>query len=160
MTAQRRAGLARYNPTAYASLNESSDQVRDSAIAAGIDAICVELIKLRISQINGCAYCLRLHTKVALDLGETVDRLSVLPAWRETAIFSDVERASLELAEAVNDIASGVPDDIYDAVAQVLSPEQIAAVSWVTIIIGAFNQISVASRNPVRPLVQAPEPGQ
>ncbi|MGP3918477.1 carboxymuconolactone decarboxylase family protein [Nonomuraea sp. 10N515B] len=68
-----------------------------------VDPLLVELVKIRTSQINGCAFCLRMHTRDALKKGESTDRLAVLPAWAETGYFSEFERAALRLAEAVAD---------------------------------------------------------
>ena len=82
-----------------------------------IDSTLIELLKIRASQINGCAYCLDMHTKDARAMGETEQRIYCLSAWRETPFYSDSERAALELTEAVTAIsANGVPDDLYEKV--------------------------------------------
>lgn len=129
---------------------ELSRLAEESARAAGLDPLLVELVRIRASQINGCSFCLRMHTRDALRKGESADRLAVLPAWRETGYFSREERAALSLAEAVTLVADGqVGDDVYDAAADVLSPAQLAAVAWLTTVINAFNRVAVTSRYPV-----------
>ena len=112
----------------------------------------LHLLRLRASQINGCAYCDRMHTRDALASGESADRVAVLPAWRETTYFNEKERASLALVEAVTRIGEGqVPDDVYAAAATVLSNDEIAAVEWIAIVINTWNRIAIASRYPVGP---------
>src|SRR5688572_33298234 len=86
--------------------------------ASGLEHSTLELVKIRASQINGCAYCLDMHTKDARALGETEQRIYALSAWRETPFFSDRERAALEWTEAVTRVSvDHVPDRVYDAVA-------------------------------------------
>ena len=117
-----------------------------------VEAIGRELVKIRVSQLNGCAFCLRMHTRDALKAGEVPDRLAVLPTWRETEYFSAQERAALNLSEAITLIASDhVPDDVYSAAAAHLSEAQIAAVSWIAIVMNAFNRVAIASRYVVAP---------
>src|SRR5215470_12161399 len=83
---------------------------------AGFEPFLLELVKIRASQINSCAYCLDMHTKDARAMGETEQRIYALSAWRETPFFSDRERAALEWAEAVTRISEGqVPDTVYEA---------------------------------------------
>lgn len=103
-----------------------------------------ELVKVRVSQINGCAYCLDMHTKDARALGETEIRLHVLAAWREAPFYSERERAALAFAEAVTLLPQGpVPDDIYDEAARVFSGEELAILLWQTIVINAWNRMAV-----------------
>jgi AhpD family alkylhydroperoxidase len=116
----------------------------------------VELINLRVSQINGCAYCLGLHTKAALRGGESARRLGVLTAWRDTDMFTHTERAALALAEATIDPANAEAQaSAYEAARQVLTDDQISAATWVAITINAFNQVSIMSRHPVPALREA-----
>ena len=123
-----------------------------SATAAGLTPLLVELVKIRASQLNGCSFCLRMHTHDAVGHGETADRLAVLPAWRDSDYFSAQERAALELAESMTLVADGqVPDAVYERVAAVLTPAQISAVGWLTVVINAFNRVAVASRYHVGP---------
>jgi len=150
-TATRRIFLDKQSPKAFHALRETSEVVRTVAAEAGLDRITVELINLRASQLNGCAYCLDLHTTAALRAGESARRLGVLAAWRDTELFSRTERAALALAEATNN-----PQDTdsqasaYEAARQVLTEDQISAVIWVAITINAFNRVSIMSKHPVR----------
>lgn len=122
------------------------------AADAGFGKGFVALLEVRASQLNGCAHCLRMHAREALEAGESADRLSVLPAWRETGYFDDTERAALALIEAVTFVADGhVADEVYDAAASVLSEQQIAAVEWVAVVINSWNRMAIASRYDVRP---------
>src|SRR5665213_378931 len=93
----------------------------------GLDRRLQELVKTRASQINGCAFCLDMHTKDARAFGETEQRLYELNAWRETPFYSERERAALEWTEAITLVAeSHAPDDVYERVKQQFSPEEIA----------------------------------
>ncbi len=93
----------------------------------------------------------RLHTRDALSAGESSDRISVLPAWRETEYFNAKERAGLALVEAITLIAEGqVPDAVYSEAAKTLSAEEIAAMEWLAIMINTWNRVAIASRYPVK----------
>src|SRR5512135_452158 len=93
---------------------------------SGLDHHLLELVKMRASQINGCAYCLDMHSKDARAAGETEQRLYALNAWRETPFFSERERAALEWAEAVTLVSeSHVPDDLYERARQHFSEEEL-----------------------------------
>ena len=93
--------LGKQHPAAYKNVLASNKEVEEAVSQAGLDAKLAELVKIRTSQLNGCAFCLRMHTRDALEKGETTDRLAVLAAWRESQYFSDQERAALALAEEV-----------------------------------------------------------
>ncbi|WP_369373997.1 carboxymuconolactone decarboxylase family protein [Promicromonospora sp. Populi] len=127
-------------------------QVDAAGTSAGLPAILIELIKIRVSQLNGCAYCLRMHTRDAVAAGETTDRLAVLPAWWESQYFTDQEQAALTLAERVTRIADEhtAPAPQIDIEA-VLSAPQIAAVTWLAVAYNGWNRIAVASHYPVGP---------
>ncbi|HXF01731.1 MAG TPA: carboxymuconolactone decarboxylase family protein [Arthrobacter sp.] len=147
-----RVNLSKQDPAAYQALLAMNKVAGESAAAAGLDPLLVELVKIRASQINGCSFCLRMHTRDAIKHGETADRLSVVPAWRESEYFSSEERAALELAESVTLVADGqVPDEVYERVAAALSPAQISAVGWLTMAINVFNRVAVTSRYHVGP---------
>ena len=108
------------------------------------DPKLTELVKVRVSQINGCAFCLDMHTKDARALGETEIRLHVLAAWREAPFYSERERAALAFAEAVTLLPHGpVPDDVYNEAARVFSGEELAILLWQTIVINAWNRMAV-----------------
>ena len=147
-----RVSLAASAPELYrivASLErKSSEHIAAAGIAPGFS----HLLRLRASQLNGCAFCLRMHALAALAAGEPQVRLSVLPAWRETGYYTEKERAALALIEAVTLIADGhVPDSVYDQAARLLSPEEISAVEWLGVVINVWNRIAISSRTPVGP---------
>ena len=113
----------------------------------GLPRNLIHLIKLRASQINGCAYCLDMHTKDARAAGETEQRIYALSAWRETPFFTDRERAALEWTEAVTLVAdSRVPDDVYAQVAQQFNEEEIVALTFAVIVINSWNRLQVSFR--------------
>ena len=148
----RRVSLKKAVPGLFQTAVELERQTDKYAASSGIAEGFAHLLRLRASQLNGCAYCIRMHSRDALSSGETPDRVSVLPAWRETGYFSVKERAALALIEAVTLIADGqVPDSIYEQAAQVLSDEEIAAVEWIAIMINVWNRISISNRTPVKP---------
>jgi AhpD family alkylhydroperoxidase len=115
--------------------------------AAGIEPRLRELVRIRASQLNGCAYCIDMHTKDARAAGETEQRLYALPAWRETPFFTARERAALAFTESVTLLASThVPDADYEAVAAEFGPAQVGALVALTVAINAWNRIGVATR--------------
>ena len=135
----------------YRALADTAAQVREAAAAAGLDRILMELVNLRISQLNGCAYCLDLHTRQALEAGESPRRLAVLPAWRDTEVFSDTERAALALAEAVTELPPrAVREQAFAALREGLSDEQFSVISWAAVTMNAFNRVSIVSGHPVK----------
>lgn len=151
MTVQR-IDIGKTQPTSYKALMALHHASIDAAAGAGVSARVIELVKIRASQINGCAFCLRLHSADALAVGETPDRLAVLPAWRETQYFTDAETAALRISEYVTDISTAeLSEDVYATIGEALSPDQIAAVHWLAIVINAFNRVAIASHNPVVP---------
>ena len=151
MSSVTRVSVGKQTPAAYKAMTALTTEVEANATEVGLDPLLVELVKIRTSQINGCAFCLDMHMRVALDGGETVERLAVLPAWRETH-SSEQERAALALAEAVTLVADGhVPDDIYASVAKTLSDAQVSAVTWLAIVMNAWNRVAITSRHPVGP---------
>ncbi|MES2486416.1 MAG: carboxymuconolactone decarboxylase family protein [Bacteroidota bacterium] len=106
-----------------------------------------ELIKIRTSQINGCAYCLDMHTKDALKYDETPQRIFVLPAWRETNLFTPEERAILALAEEVALISNGgVSDATYATAMEVLGETYVAQAIMATVTINAWNRIAISTQ--------------
>ena len=114
---------------------------------AGIDPRVRELVRIRASQLNGCAYCIDMHTKDARAIGETEQRIYALPAWRETPFFTDRERAALAFAETVTMLAdTHVPDDAYAAVAAEYSEQEVAALISLIVMINAWNAVGVATR--------------
>jgi AhpD family alkylhydroperoxidase len=110
-----------------------------------------ELVKLRASQINGCGFCTDMHTKDALHAGESQQRLNLVAAWREAKVFTDAERAALELAEQgtrIADAAGGVSDDAWANATKYYDDEQLAALVAVIALINAYNRMNVIVRQP------------
>jgi AhpD family alkylhydroperoxidase len=113
----------------------------------GFDHRLRELVRLRVSQLNGCAYCIDMHSQTARAVGETEQRLYALPAWREAPFFSDVERAALAFAESMTRMADDhVPTSAFDAVAVHYSPDEIAALVSLVVTVTAWNAIGVSTR--------------
>ena len=152
MTDADRVHVGKAAPGAFKALVALNREVAEQASAAGLESRLVELVKIRVSQTNGCAFCLHLHSRDAIGAGETAERLAVLPAWRETTYFSERERAALALSEAITLVAHDqVPDEVYAAAAVHLSEAQIAAISWLAVVVNAFNRVAITSRYPVGP---------
>lgn len=152
MSESKRVHIGQAAPSAYRAMANLDKEVCAYGNSVGLESLIIDLIKIRASQINGCAFCLDMHVREALNNGETTQRLAVLPAWAETGFFTDRERAALMLTESVTLIAPDrVPDDVYTAAASTLSEPEIAAVIWVAIAINAWNRIAIASRYPVGP---------
>lgn len=106
-----------------------------------------ELIRIRASQLNGCAYCIDMHTKDARAIGETEQRIYALPAWRETPFFTDRERAALSFTETVTRLSeTHVPTEAYDEVAAEFTPDEIGALVSLIATINAWNALSVSTR--------------
>jgi AhpD family alkylhydroperoxidase len=117
--------------------------------ASGLERSLLDMVKVRASQINGCAYCLDMHTKDARARGETEQRLYALNAWRETPFFSDRERAALEWAEAITRVAdTHVPDEVYDHVRRHFDEAQLVALTFAAVAINGFNRLAIAFRVP------------
>jgi AhpD family alkylhydroperoxidase len=150
-SAVQRIFIDKQSPKAYHALVQISEAVRAVAAEAGLDRTAVELINLHVSQINGCAYCLDVHTRAALRAGETTQRLGVLAAWRDTRLFTPAERAALALAEATTEPAdTAAQESAYATARDILTDDQISAVIWVAVTINAFNRVSIMSKHPVR----------
>jgi AhpD family alkylhydroperoxidase len=136
----RAAGFAR----AMAHLDRAATKELD---AAEIDPRLRELIRIRASQLNGCAYCVDMHTKDARAIGESEQRIYALPVWRETPFFSQRERAALAFTEEVTLAAANhVPDEAYRAVAAEYGETELAALVSLIVTINAWNAIGVATR--------------
>ena len=113
---------------------------------AGIDPMLRELIRIRASQLNGCAYCIDMHTKDARAIGESEQRLYALPAWRETPFFTVRERAALSFTETVTLLAqTHVPDAAFEEVAAAFDETEVAALLSLVMTINAWNTISVTT---------------
>ncbi|MEY9871585.1 AhpD family alkylhydroperoxidase [Streptacidiphilus sp. MAP12-33] len=128
-------------------INSAGKVVHDS----GVPHATQELVKIRASQINGCGFCTDMHTKDATAAGETSVRLNLVAAWREATVFTEAERAALELAEEgtrIADAAGGVSDEVWEAAAKHYDEEQLAALIGLIAVINAYNRINVINRQP------------
>jgi AhpD family alkylhydroperoxidase len=152
MSEHARIHLSRSARGAYSALQGFAKSVGALAAESGIDARMLELVQLHASQLNGCAYCVRVHVERGQNAGLTADEIAQVAVWRDSGVFTERERAALELAEAhvfIHD--DGVPDDVYERVLGVLSEEEYVAVSWLLVSINAFNRVAIAGRYPVPP---------
>jgi AhpD family alkylhydroperoxidase len=132
------------SPAAYQAMLSLEMFVRKSS---KLEASLIELVKMRASQINGCAYCIDMHSKDARAKGETEQRLYALNAWRETPFFTDRERAALAWTEAVTLVAEGhVPDAVYEEVRQQFPDEELVNLTLAIVTINGWNRLSVAFR--------------
>lgn len=115
--------------------------------SCGLERLLLELVRLRASQINGCAFCLDMHTKDARALGETEQRLYLLSAWRGSPFYTDRERAALEWTEAVTLVSeTHVPDEVYERVKKHFSPLELVNLTAAIAMINTWNRLSVAFR--------------
>src|ERR1043166_441752 len=115
--------------------------------ASGLDHRLVLLLKMRASQINGCAYCIDMHSKDARALGETEQRLYELDAWRETPFYTDRERAALEWTEALTSVSeTHVPDAVYNEVKKYFSEKEIVDLTIVVSTINMWNRLAISMR--------------
>jgi AhpD family alkylhydroperoxidase len=117
-------------------------------LQSGLPKVLVDLVYLRVSQINGCAYCIDMHSRDLLKEGVTIDKLVLVPAWREaTALFSAAERAALAWAETVTRVAdTGVPDAEYEAAAGVFDQKQLADLTIAIGLMNAYNRMAISFR--------------
>jgi AhpD family alkylhydroperoxidase len=127
-------------------INSAGKAVSD----AGLPHATQELVKIRASQINGCGYCLDMHTKDATEAGETQLRLNLVAAWREATVFTDAERAALELTEAGTRLADGggVSDEVWEKAAKLFDEDQLAALVALIGLINVYNRMNVITRQP------------
>ncbi|MFD9934972.1 carboxymuconolactone decarboxylase family protein [Streptomyces massasporeus] len=142
-----RVALKEIAPDVSAAMGSLHAAAVSAAQDAKLEPELLELVRIRASQINGCAFCLDLHTRDARGQGETEQRLHTLAAWRETPFFTERERAALALTEAVTLVHDGrVPDAVYAEAAEVFDENQIAALIWAATVINAYNRIAIATR--------------
>ena len=138
-----RLNIAGVAPAAYHAMLGLEKLIRESSI----DEKLVHLLKMRASQINGCAYCLDMHSKDARSLGETEQRLYGLDAWREAPYYTDREQAGLEWTEALTLVADGhVPDDVYNEARLQFSERELVDLSLAVIAINGWNRLAISFR--------------
>ncbi|MEC4815477.1 MAG: carboxymuconolactone decarboxylase family protein [Scytonema sp. PMC 1069.18] len=140
---QQRMELSKTEPAAYKAMWELENYVNKS----GLDKKIISLIKIRASQINGCAFCIDMHTKEARKNGETEQRIYALNAWRETPFFTTEESAVLNLTEAITLISENhVPDELYEEVSNYFEPNEIAKILMTIVTINAWNRIVITTK--------------
>lgn len=140
-----RFNVATHGADGYNGLLRLEKYVRESSL----DPKLLELVKIRCSQINGCGFCLDMHSTDALAAGDTTERLFMVAAWREAPYFTDAERAALELAECATRLAdspTGVPDSVWQAARAHFDDGELTALVMAVAAINAWNRISVTTR--------------
>ncbi|MGW9552461.1 carboxymuconolactone decarboxylase family protein [Citricoccus zhacaiensis] len=144
--------LDKSDPAAWKAVGGLSLAAKNAARKAGLDDQLVELVNLRVSQLNGCAYCLEVHTRRGIDAGLDSQRLGLLAAWREAeALYSETERAALDLAETVTPLPGQEDQHVSQLMSHhVVTDEQYSAVQWLAITMNVTNRISILSHHPVR----------
>ena len=141
---QARLEPQKVSPVAYQAMLGLEMFVRKQS---KLESALVQLVKLRASQINGCAYCIDLHSKDALEEGETEQRLYALSAWEETPFFTERERAALTLTEAITLVSEDhVPDAVYEKVEKSFSEEELVNLTLAIITINAWNRLAITFR--------------
>mgnify|MGYP001588373055 FL=1 len=141
---KQRIDYKKVAPEAYKAMLGIEAYVRSS----GLEHSLLELVKTRVSQINGCAHCLDMHTKEARAAGETEQRLHLLPAWREAPFYSDRERAALVWAEAVTQISTNdVPDELYAEVRRHFDEKALVDLTLAIVGINGWNRLAVPFRS-------------
>ncbi len=124
--------------------------LEDAVHASTLEPELLELVKMRVSQLNRCAYCLDMHSKDARARGESEQRLHVLAAWREAPFYGERERAALAWCEALTLLPdSGAPDDVYAEIARAFDEEEIVALTLAIVAINGWNRFAVGLRSPV-----------
>lgn len=141
----QRLDLTKVSPDGYKSMLGVHSYVQNSGLPLGL----LELIKMRVSQINGCAFCISMHVPLARKHGVSDDQLHLLPAWREAPVFSPEERAALSWAEALTRLTGGdVSDDVYDEMRKHFSEKEVADLSFAVAEINAWNRLMICTRTP------------
>ncbi len=140
---QPRLEIQKISPQAYRAIAGIESYVRNS----GLEPALLELVKMRASQINGCAYCLDMHSKDARANGESEQRLYALTAWRETPFFTDRERAALAWTEAVTLISeSHAPDEVYEEARQRFTEQELVNLTMAIVAINGWNRLAIGFR--------------
>ncbi|WP_079191349.1 carboxymuconolactone decarboxylase family protein [Streptomyces sp. CB00455] len=128
-------------------INRALNALDAASRKVSLEPALLELVRARVSQLNGCAYCVDLHTRDARTGGESEQRLYALPVWRETPFFTDRERAALELAEAATRLTDGpVSDEVYGRAAAEFNEVELAELIWTITVINAWNRLGATAR--------------
>jgi AhpD family alkylhydroperoxidase len=142
---QQRIDVTKVSPAAFQAVAALQSYVDQS----GLDPKLRELIKIRASQINGCAYCLAMHTRDARKQGETDERMHLLNAWREAPFYTARERAALAWVEAITLLSEGhVPDDVFEALRKQFSEKEIVDLTAAAVAINTWNRLAIGFRVP------------
>lgn len=139
---KNRIDIISTQPEAYKAMSALENYLR----ASGLDPIHKELIKIRASQINGCAFCINMHTIDARKVGETEQRIYLLNAWRETDLFTEEERAILALTEEVTLIQQHVSDETYQRAAELFDEKYLAEIIMAIVTINGWNRLSITAQ--------------
>jgi AhpD family alkylhydroperoxidase len=141
----QRLDLTKVSPDGYKAMLGLHSYVQNSGLSLGLR----ELVNMRVSQINGCAFCLAMHVPLARKHGVSEDQLHLLAAWREAPIYSSKERAALAWAEALTRLSGGdVSDDVYAEMRQHFSEKEVADLSFAVAEINAWNRLMICTRTP------------
>lgn len=147
-----RTNVGATHPELYKAMTAVAKLADRTALAEGLSPRLIELVKIRASQLNGCAFCLRIHTKDALAAGESIERLAVLPAWRESLYFDEQERSALVLVEYITAIQdSHANKGLYKSAVAHLTEGQVSAVTWLAMSINTYNRIAISGAYVVAP---------
>lgn len=139
------------DPRTWRALNSFGHAVSEAAEQAGVDRGVLELMYVRISQLNGCVYCLDMHSRAAVAAGIPQDLLAFLPAWRDTAAFNDVERASLTIGETATELPEVEQRKANLAWArEILGDAAFGAIEWAAVAMNAYNRVSILSEHPAK----------
>lgn len=140
---QLRLPFSTLSPAAYQGLKDTSEALADSSLGQPL----VELVYLRVSQINGCAFCLEMHAKALRDAGTAQRKLDCLAGWRISSVFDPRERAALAWAEALTHVsAQGAPDELYEPLKALFTDAQISDLTFAVSLMNAFNRLAVGMR--------------
>lgn len=142
--------LDKFYPDVYRALNDVNRKLRMIYPDVDLPLSLIELVSVRVSQINGCGTCLSIHVPAARKAGVPENKLDALPAWRMVNEFTEQEKAALDLAETLTTLPQGRDNSRAGAIAcDVFAEEQVAALEWAIIMINAYNRISIASGHPL-----------
>ena len=141
----QRLDLTKVSPEGYKAMLGVHSYVQNSGLSLGL----LELVKMRVSQLNGCAFCIAMHVPLARQHGITDTQLHLLAAWREAPVYSPKERAALAWAEALTHLTGGdVPDDVYTELRQHFSDKETGDLSFAIAEINAWNRLMICTRTP------------
>ncbi len=141
----QRFDLTKVSPDGYKAMLGVHSYVQNSGLSLGL----LELVKIRVSQINGCAFCIAMHVPLARNHGIGEDQMHLLAAWRETPIYSPKERAALAWAEALTRLTGGdVSDEVYAGMRKHFSEKEVADLSFAVAEINAWNRLMICTRTP------------